>query len=102
MNTAVNILFHIAEAVTELSQWSDQPEVGMCYRLALIIFYMHTYNPLKLVMLNVENFQAMSNMAIGAYAAQWCGISTQQIIGSLIKLSSYIQPISVKKETAQM
>lgn len=60
---------------------------------------MHTYNPLKIVMLNMESCQAMSNMPIRAYAAQWHGISTQQITGSLIKLSSCIQPILLKKES---
>lgn len=49
-------------------------------------------------MLSMENCQAMSNMPIRAYAAQWHGISTRQTTGSLIKLSNCIQPISMKKE----
>lgn len=50
----------------------------MCYRLPLvnIIFFTLTYGPLKLVMLNMENCQAMSNIPIGAYAPEWHGIST--------------------------
>lgn len=50
----------------------------------------------------MENCQAMSNMLICAYAAQWHGISTQQITGSLIKLSSCIQPILLKRQSVSL
>lgn len=74
MDTAVNTSFHAAETLRGAPEWSEQLKQGMCYRLALrnILFFTLAYSPLNLVMLNMESCQAVSNIPVGAYAAQCC------------------------------